>query len=201
MTAVPFLYLPDAVSLLLLWTALSLLRELAVEHLRIDLVNLRNEAIEFGSAAGIPFEEPAYAGLQQLIDSTARLGSKISPARLFFVHRLWRRVLRSGPKDLVSDPIGDFERQAAGVPGKQVRDRLLRLRLEMVLKLGLFLLAGSVSGWILLLWLLVRIVWRLRSRPARERVDRFVDVWERLVSQLGRHTLTLAIQTEAGTSG
>ena len=71
----------------------------------------------------------------------------------------------------------------------------------MVLKLGLFLLAGSVSGWILLLWLLVRIVWRLRSRPARERVDRFVDVWERLVSQLGRHTLTLAIQTEAGTSG
>jgi len=200
-TPIPFLYLPDALSLLLLWIALSLLRELAVEHLRIGLAHLRNEAIECGSAAGTTLQQPAYSGLQRLIDSTDRLASKISPARLFFVHRLRRRVLGSGDRDLLADPLGEFERQAAAIAQKQVRDRLLRLRLEMVLKLGLFLLAGSVSGWILLLWLLVRIVWRLRSRPARERVDRFVDVWERLVSQLGRQTLLLAIQTEAVTSG
>ena len=180
MTATPFLYLPDALSLLLLGVGLTLLRELAVQHLRIELAQVR---------AALP-AAPATADLATLVDDLGRLAPRIAPARLYFVERATRRVVRL-------DALEDFERRAASLEDRSQREKLLHLRFETLMRAGLFVLLGSVSGWFVSLQLLARIVWRLRHYPRRDRADRFVDLWEKLVPRVGRRAYALALLADS----
>ena len=191
-----FLYLPDAVSLLLLGIALSLLRQSAVEHLRIELDRLRSQTLDSWRATGASLEDSTYAGLQSLIDSSDRLAEKLSPARLYFVQRCWRKIVKSKPEGLFPHPLGEFERQLTLINDKRILETLAGLKLDLVMKLGVFLVAGSVSGWISLFCLESRILWRSRLWPAGTRIDRFMDFNERLVTRLGREAHRLAILTE-----
>jgi hypothetical protein len=180
LSPIPFLYLPDAVSLLLLCAGLMLLRELAVEHLRIEMEQVR---AALRGASGT-------ADLSILVDAIDRLAPRISPARLFFIQRAARPAARL-------DPIADFERRAEAPAERSQREKLLHLRFETLMRTGLFVLLGSVSGWILSLQLLARIVWRLRGYPRRDRADRFVDLWEKLVPSVGRRALGLALLADS----
>jgi hypothetical protein len=192
----PFLYLPDAVSLMLLWVALSLLRQSAVEHLRMELDRLRKGALEYWLETGAPLENSAYISLRGLIDSTDRLADKFSPGRLFFVHLCWRKITKSQNARLFPDPLGEFERQVVAVTEKRILEKLISFELDMVMTLGVFLMVASISGWISFFYFESRILWRSRAWPAGNRVDRFMDFNERLVTRMGRAAHRLAIQTE-----
>jgi hypothetical protein len=188
-----FLYLPDAVSLLLLGVALLLLRKSAVEHLRMELDRLRSQTLDVWRASGASLEDSRYVGLQNLIDSSDRLAEKLSPARLYFVHRCWRKIVKSQHEGLFPYPLGEFERRLTTINDKRILETLAGLKLDLVMKLGVFLVAGSISGWISLFYLESRIIWRSRIWPAGNRVDRFMDFNERLVTRMGREAHRLAI--------
>jgi len=192
----PFLYLPDAISLMLLFVALSLLRQSAVEHLRMELDRLRREVLEYWLETGAPLKDSSYVSLQSLIDSSDRLADKFSPGRLFFVHLCWRKITKSQNERLFPDPLGEFERQVVAVTEKRILEKLLSFELDMVMKLGVFLMVASISGWISFFYFEFRILWRSRTWPAGNRVDRFMDFNERLVTRMGREAHRLAIQTE-----
>src|SRR4029434_6032477 len=120
----PFLYLPDAISLMLLWVALSLLRQSAVEHLRMELDRLRKGALEYWLETYAPLADSAYVSLRSVIDSTDRIADKFSPGRLFFVHLCWRRITKSQNVRLFPDPLGEFERQVVAVTEKRILAKL-----------------------------------------------------------------------------
>src|SRR5262245_8220378 len=120
----PFLYLPDAVSLLLLGVALSLLRQSAVEHLRMELDRLRSHTQDVWRATGASLEDSAYVSLQKLIDSSDRLAEKLSPARLYFLHRCWRKIAKSQHERLFPHPLGEFERRLTAINDKRILETL-----------------------------------------------------------------------------
>ena len=178
----PFLYLPDAVSLTLLFVALTLLRRAAIEHLRQELLRLRKEMILYWSGNELPFDHAAYQQLRALLAQVAELAPRLSPARFFFIHRLARRI---GPAKELPLPAGECSGGQSGSSGdRKAGLKLQRLHLEMHLSVGAFLLLGSISGWMLLCSILVRLVLKkLGGRPARK-VGVF-DLTEKLVSRVG----------------
>jgi hypothetical protein len=178
----PFLYLPDALSLTLLIVALTVLRRAAIVHLRQELLRLRKEMILYWSGNELPFDQAAYQQLCALLAEMAELAPRLSPARLFFVHRL---ASKSGRGELWSSPKAERPVAQSGSAGDhQVKLKLQRLHLEMNLAVGTFFLLGSISGWMLLCYVLLRLaVRRIKGRSA-SRVG-FFDLSEKLISRIG----------------
>jgi hypothetical protein len=112
----------------------------------------------------------------------------MTPARLLLVDRQARRMAREGRGALLAGCLGS----GMAAPGPEAR----RLVLEIDLRLGAFVLFGSVSGWLLLVATLVRILWRLRGHAPGDRAEHFVDFSEHVASRLGRRTLRLALLSE-----
>src|SRR5262249_24225302 len=150
---------------------------------RMELERLRHQASEFWVGTGASLKDSVYLDLQNLIDSSDRLAEKLSPARLYFVHRWWRKITKSDHQCWFLDPLDEFEHGMTTVADKRILEALVRLKLDLVMKLGVFLVAGSISGWISLFYLESRILWRSRIWPAGDRVDRFMDFNERLVTR------------------
>jgi hypothetical protein len=190
----PFLYWPDGVSALLLVTALVLIRQSAVEHLRLELGRLRREMRECRESTALAWV-PAFRTLNDRIDASERLAARLSPARLYFVERVWRRM--AGRRDGSGGSTWRSGAEAAPGPDRQLEARMRRFELEMDLKLGVFFLTASISGWAVLISASTRVLWRLRAYPARDRADRFVDFSEHLVSRLGRRAYRLALLADS----
>jgi len=186
---VPFLYLPDALSLTLLIIVLVLLRRAAVVHVRQELAKIRNEALLFWSGNSLHLGSPAYRCLKAQIISAARVADKLSPARLLVASRLSRMPARAG---LAVHPGESLEHYLRLINDNAVRKELRRIQLEIQLSLGVFYLLGSVSGWMLSLWLGVRVSRRTFSRRSHNSFDNLFDLAERLFAVIGRRAQSLS---------
>jgi hypothetical protein len=182
----PFLYLPDAVSLFLVFVVLSLLRHSALTHFRQELVGIRNELLLFWCEKGFSPVHPAYSCLRGRIDAAIGFSSEISPARFFFIWRLCRNIEMRGDPYLPPDPASILEHHVRNVEEMAVRQKLRRIQLETDTALGMFFLFGSLSGWLLAAYVLLRVTRRLARRRSKERTDWFFDLFERILSRVGR---------------
>ena len=187
----PFLYLPDAISLTLLFAALTLLRDSAIAHLRQELLRLRKEMILYWSSNELPFDDAAYQQLRALLAEVAELAPRLSPARFFFISRLVSRSSAGGmPPSLTTESPGI---QSAGAAHRKMKPKLQRIFLEMNLAVGMFFLLGSISGWMLLSSILIRLaVRKVSGRRSTNRMSVF-DLAEKLISRIGFNALRLGI--------
>jgi len=201
MGPIPFLYLPDAVSLALLFAALELLRRSAVDHVRQVSIGIRNEMLAYWMREGLPLSHPAYVRLRRQIDTSIRCADKVTPARLYFVSRWFRNAARCEDQSGFTDALAGLRRPTLDIEDTRVRDKVRRFDLELNASLGIFFLTASISGWILLLPILLRMIKRVARRRPKSRVDLFFDLAERILSRLGRRALTLAILLEAHPAG
>lgn len=191
----PFLYLPDAVSLALILILLVLLRQSFVGHLQQELVRIRQEALVYWSSTGLPQDEPALLSLEHLLDSSQRLAPKASPVRLYFVSRRFR-ALSGSSGETIADPLSELSLRIERIVEPKVRKRMQHFRLEMLLSVGVYVLMGSLAGWLLLLFLLFRVLVRLFRHGSGDRVDWAMEFMEKLTCRVGRRTQRLVLLTE-----
>lgn len=185
----PFLYLPDALSLTLLFVALTLLRRSAIAHLRQELLRLRKEMILYWSGNELPFDHAAYQQLRALLAEVAELAPRLSPARFFFINR---HVSRSGLGEMLPSPAAEHVRiQSGSAEDRKAKLKLQRLHLEMNLGVGTFFLLGSISGWMLLCTILIRLAIRKVTGRSAHAATVF-DLAEKLISRIGFEALKLA---------
>ena len=195
---VPFLYLPDAVSLTLLLVLIGLLRRSAIIHVRQDLLRLRGEMFVWWVDKGLSLPNPAYMSLCKQIDSSVKLAPIFSPARLYFTLRLYRQLEKFGFSHLFSNPAAGFEQHIERIADSKTRDKLRRTQLEIDMSVGTLYLLASMSGWILTFPIFFRMITRSLSGTSENRVDKLFDLGERVLSRVGRRAQQLALATEPG---
>jgi len=196
----PFLYLPDAVTLILLLLALGMLRSTAVGNIRQELLVIRKELLTFRLDCGRHGAEPAYLALRNLVDSSIRLAPELSPARLLFVFRLQRKLAKRGMSLPLPNPSLAVNDRIEEAKIRNVRTKLKRLQMELNLGVGTYFLLGSVSSWLLMFVIVPKVVRRSFSHHPGHRVDAFFDMIERVLSRLGRRALWLASTMESWTA-
>jgi hypothetical protein len=196
----PFLYLPDAVTLILLLLALSMLRSAAIGNIRQELLLIRKEMLSFRLNGGRDGADPAYGALRSLVDSSIKLAPELSPARLLFVFRLQRKLAKKGMPLPIPNPALEVNRCIEETAARDARTKLKRLQMEMNLGIGTFFLLGSVSSWVLMFVIVPRLVRRSFTHHPGHRVDAFFDMIERVLSRLGRRALWLATVMVSWTS-
>jgi hypothetical protein len=194
MYTLPFLYLPDAISLILILAALSMLRKVAIHHLCQELLIIRKQLLAFWLDNGLDHNDPGYKALRDLVDSAIRVAPKLSPGRLLFLYRLARKPEAGG---LLPNPAREASRLIACTPNANGRKKLERLQLEMNLGLGTFFLAGSLSGWFLMCIIGFQLTRRTISHYQDDRTDAFFDMAERVLVRLGRRAQQIGLAASA----
>jgi hypothetical protein len=186
MQTLPFLYLPDAITLILLILILGMLRSVAVSHIRQELLIIRKEMMTFWLNSSLKRSDAGYLALRGLIDSSIRLAPRLSPARLLFTYRIERKAARHGKALPLADPARKAQFAIDGTAPKNGREKLRRLQMEMNLGLGTFFLMGSISGWAVLLIVVLKLIKRSMAHHPAHRIDAFFDMAERILSRFGR---------------
>jgi hypothetical protein len=190
MPTLPFLYLPDAITLILLMIVFCMLRSAAIIHIRQELLFIHKKMLVHWLENGLDRTDRGYLALRNLIESSIRLAPQLSPGRLMFIHRLQRRAAKSGA--LFPSPSREVSRLIEGTPDEKGQAKLKRLQLEMDLVMGTFVLMGSISGWFILSIIIAKMLRRTMARHKVNRIDFFFDVIERMLGHLGRRTLECA---------
>jgi len=188
----PLLYLPDAISLILLLVVLSLLRSLAVMHIRQELAALRNEALLYWAGAGQSLGHEAYMGLCRRIRSRIQMSECLSPAFVFWLGRPSKSVASNVDRKLEGNYREQLQRELEAIAGIAARSKMRRFNLEADVSYGTFYLTGSISGWMLLAPVLFRMLVRASRYRSGNRVDRIFDMAERVLSRAGRRAYLLA---------
>ncbi len=184
----PFLYLPDAISLTLVTCALWLLRRAAVSHCRQELHRINMEALLYLPESAVSKDGEVYMALLSRISAGVDAAEKVTPARLFFAARLCERdptIAARLPQR--TPPMGSTD--------VETRKRLQRFLLESDVGYGMFYMFGSISGWSLSSIVLCRLVWRAAARKRNDRIGWAFDALERIFSRTGRRALKLACLT------
>jgi hypothetical protein len=193
---VPFIYLPDAVSLALLILGLNLLRRSAIAHCRQELHRLRLDVLFCWTDRGLPTAHQAYGILRSQMNSACALLEEVSPARLMFVSRRCRKMPSGACQQLLPDWSKGLEPSLQVLNDRKARERLRRVQLEFDISFGMFFLLGSISGWMVTGVILFRLIRRMLSHRAANRIDWAFDLMERLFSRLGRRALRLALVSQ-----
>jgi hypothetical protein len=190
MRMLPFLYLPDAITLILLLVVFGMLRKAAIDHIRQELSIICKEMLLYWLNHGLDFRDRGYLALCDSMESTIGLVPRLSPGRLVFLYGLRRKT-----EGATSLPFPDPSREVYDLiectPDAKGREKLKRLHLEMNLALGTFFLVGSLSGWFLLLILVLKIFKRTISNYQDHRTDVFFDMFERVLVNHGRQALQI----------
>ncbi len=184
----PFLYLPDAISLTLITCALWLLRRAAISHCRQELYRINMETLLYWPDNTVPEDEKVYSTFLSRINAGGDLAERVTPARLFFAARLCERnptIALQLPQR--TSPVGSIN--------VGTRKKLQRLLLESEIGYGMFYMFGSISGWALSSIVLSRLVWRAAARKRKDRIGWAFDALERILSRAGRRALKLACLT------
>ena len=186
MAMLPFLYLPDAVTLVLLLIVLWMLRKAAIDHIRQELFAMREEMLFYWTNNRLDPNDGGYEALRKSADSCIDLAPRLTPARLVFIYRL--RKSREADRGTVffPDPSLDAACRIERTGNAQARAKLKRLQTEMNMSLGVFFLMGSLSGWFLLSIVVPKILRRTLSHRKKYRVDYFFDMVERMLVSFGR---------------
>jgi hypothetical protein len=193
MRTLPFLYLPDAVTIILLILVFTELRKVAICHIRQELLMIRKEMIAFRLNHEPDQADEGYLAFRDLLDSSIRFAPRLSPGRLLFAHRLQKRMREHGLPWPVPDPVRTAGLCIDRIPDKSGRDKLRRLQTEMNLALGAFFLFGSISGWANVLLLVPKMVRRSLAHHPGNRIDAFFDMTERVLSLAGRRAQELGL--------
>jgi hypothetical protein len=175
----PFLYLPDAITLILLLVSFGMLRSVAIDHMRQEFLVIRKEMLLYWMNNGLDYSDRGYVALGSLIDCSIRLAPKLSPGRLAFIHNIQSKLSFPNPSREVSLLI----ESTANANG---REKLKRLQMELNLGLGTFFLMGSISGWLLLIAIVSRILRRTVLLHSDHRADIYFDMVERVLERIGR---------------
>ncbi len=190
----PFLYLPDAISLALLLLALTLLRRCASLHLRRELQALRLDLIEcWGS--GSASVTPACLHLTREIDYALEHCEQMSPARLLFVERALKSAPTASGGFLLLESMSGLEPLLCSANDPKVRQKLRRIEMQIHTNLGVFCLLASISGWLLGIRILVALIRRALSSHPKDRIDWLFDMMERVFIHHGRRAHKLALLT------
>jgi hypothetical protein len=191
----PFLYLPDAVTLSLLLVVFKALRVAAVDHATSELLSLREEMLVFWLSNGLNRNDEGYLALSNILESAMRLLPALSPARLVFIDRFGKKVTKRGVELQLPNPSRNADRLIDGTMTENGRQKLRRLHLETNLVLGTFLLMGSLSGCALSLTIASRMLKRTIAHHGIGRTDFFFDLLERVLGTLGRQALRIGSAT------
>jgi hypothetical protein len=186
MYTLPFLYLPDAFSLILLLVVLRMLRKAAIDHIQQELLVLRKDMLIFWIDNSLDCGERGYVALSNLLGSAAKLAPGLSPGRLIFIYRQLRMIDRSGTPLSFPDPMRDVRVLIEQIENIDAREKLKRIQMEMCLGMGMFFLLGSLSGWLLFWIIIARILKRTAAHYQNNRIDFFFDMIERAMESLGR---------------
>jgi len=186
MGMLPFLYLPDTVTLVLLIVILGMLRGLAIDHIRQELQSIRKEMLFYWLSNGLDFRDQGYLALRNQIESAIELAPGLSPGRLLFLYRLHKKAAKNETILPLPDPIHDVGLRIELTTNSGGREKLKRLQMEMNLALGMFFLMGSLSGWFLLSILAARMLKGTVSHYQDHRTDIFFDMVEKVLGVLGR---------------
>jgi hypothetical protein len=188
---IPFLYLPDAISLAIIVIALFLLRHLAIEHFRQELLKIRNKLILFCSDAKFPLDHPACLHIHNEITLLGRIVERISPANLFFIRRVCKDALRNDPRFVLPFAPDRLGEKLDKIANRRMAEKLLITQLEINLTLGSFYLLGSLSGWMISLRGLYKVAFRKLAGHPKRKLDKRMDMAERLISRIGYETFVL----------
>ncbi len=191
----PFLYLPDAFTLVLLMLVLDALRRVAVLHIRQELLVIRKEMLAARLAGNPAQPDPAYHSLRSLVDSSIRLAPRLSPARMLFIYRFLRKSAKRGQRWEIPELSSDVFEVVDSCKDIALREKLKRLSSETSIGVGTFFLMGSLSGWAILLAVVPRMVKRTVSRHQDHRTDAFFDLTERILGRFGRRAQKIGALT------
>jgi hypothetical protein len=190
MLMLPFLYLPDAITLILLLIVFGMLRRVAMDHIRQELSIIRKEMLLYWLNHALDFKDRGYSALCDSIKLSIRLVPRLSPGRLVSLYRL--RGKTEGATSLsFPDPSRKVHDLIECTSDAKGREKLLSLHLEMNMALGAFFLMGSISGWFLLFVLVSKMLKRTFSHYRKNRTDVFFDMFERALVRLGRQAIQI----------
>jgi hypothetical protein len=195
MPTLPFLYLPDAVTLSLLIIVFSALRRAAVDHAAQELLSLREEMLVFWIRNGLNPDDEGYIALSNILESATNLLPSLSPGRLIFIHRLTGKMAKRNIETQLPDPSRNVDCLIEGTTPATAQQKLKRLHLETNLALGTFMLAGSLSGCALTFIIASRMLRRTVAHHGMDRTDFFFDLLERVLGILGRQALQIGSLT------
>lgn len=196
MLTLPVLYLPDAITLILLIVVLGMLRSIAIDHIRQELHLIHREMLFYWLNNGLDCSDRGYMALRNLIESSINFVPRLTPGRLLFIYRLRRKTAKSGIILPLADPLSEVSLLIESTANANGREKLKRLQLEMNLALGSFFLMGSLSGWFLLLAIVPRMLKRTISHHQKDRTDAFFDMVERVLGSLGRQAQQIGYATQ-----
>ena len=184
--AVPFLYLPDAITLTLLLVVFGMLRSIAIDHLRQELLFIRKEMLLYWLNNGLSPGDRGFWALRNLIECSMMVAPKISPGRLVFLDKLQRKVAPRRIALQFPNPSQEVRRSIECTANKNGREKLRRLQTETDLALGAFFLMGSLTGLVLSFAIASRMLKRTITHRKKDRTDFFFDMLERVLGSLGR---------------
>jgi hypothetical protein len=197
MPTLPFLYLPDAITLILLLVVFSLLRSIAIDHIRQELLMIRKEMLFYWVNNGLDPKDRGYLALRNLIESSTRVLPRLSPGRLMFIYLLKRKAAKRGIMVPLPDPSGECSLMIDRSANTNGRKKLKRLHMEMNLALGMFFLLGSLSSWFPAFLIIPRMLKRTISHHQDHRTDFFFDMLERVLGSLGRQALQIGCAAQS----
>jgi hypothetical protein len=196
--SIPFLYLPDAISLALLVVALILLRRSAIEHFRQELLKIRHRMVVYCCDIGFPLRHPAYLHIHDEITLLDRIAQRISPAHLFFIRRVCNEAFTNESLRFLPCKPDRLEEKLDKIGNKRLAEKLRTTQLEINLTLGSLYLLGSLSGWMLSSRFLYKIAFRKIPGHPKKKSDKRIDLAERFISRIGyRMLLLISITTKA----
>jgi hypothetical protein len=192
MRMLPFLYLPDAITFILLLVVFGMLRKAATDHARQELSIIRKEMLMYWLNHSLDLNDRGYLALHNLIESSIGLVPRLSPGRLALIYRLQRKI-KSTTVRLCPDSSSEVHLLIECTSDAKGREKLKRLHLEMNMALGTLFLMGSISGCFLLLVLTLKMLKRTMSHYQKDRTDVFFDMFERVMIRLGRLALQIGL--------
>ncbi len=189
--AIPFLYFPDAVTLLLLLTVLGMLRSASIGRFRQELLVIRKEMLIFWVNNGLNPGDAGFRALRDLLECCLLIAPELSPGRLLFLRRLQKKATNSKIPLFLRDPSREVRLQIARTADAKGQEKLKRLQTETGLAVGTFCLVGSVSGWFLSFTIVVRMLKHIFVHCTGNRTDFFFDMLERVLGSLGMQSVHL----------
>ncbi len=188
-----FLYLPDAISLVVLIIGLTLLRASAIAHCRQELHRLRLDLLLYWTERGLPARHYGYGNVIGQIVAASELIEALTPARLYFARRLFRRSIPGKRPCAPPECLQGMKPEFPSLPDPTASEKLRRVQLEFDLSCGIFFLLGSISGWMVTSGILLKLIRRMWARKPANRTDWAFDFMERVFSHEGRCALRLAL--------
>ena len=145
-------------------------RSAAVEAARQELFSIRNEMFTFWAETGLPFNNPAYTSLREIMNHSIRYAHVITPSRCWLPYIWYSRLKKSHGFEL-PDYFSAFLDAVDAVDNKEIASALRKRHANVTTVLGRLYIFGSFSGWatvaVIFSWAAVKSIIRGGVRETR----------------------------------